>query len=436
MCLARPAEKIVRDQYCITAMKCATQLLLNLVLLCSLTFSSCGKAERLGNSATPPISTPNNQLTSIPVGVLLGGGILLQARVNDSGPLQFALDSGGGSGFIVDLRRAKSLGLRIEGKSLSTGAGERSVDVVFAKNVLIKLPGTEFPSQTVAVIALDSLEPFSGQALDGIIGYGLFSHYIVEIDYAARRVNLYDPQAYYYSGSGTRLPLSLEKAHFFVPVKVVMTGRPPMDAKVMIDTGAPTTTITLNRPFVQRHDLLTVFRSRFLDRSLPGLGGEVKQVLSRASEFQLGDLQIRNPTITLAQDAAGSLANSDFDGIIGGELLRRFKVIFDTAHHQLILEPNAHFAEPYEHNMSGIGLRAEGKDFKTIKIYRIIADSPAARAGLQEGDEIMFINGKPSLSFTLDKLYQMFKQEGLEYVFSILRGQTRLQIKIKLRRLV
>jgi hypothetical protein len=283
---------------------------------------------------------------------------------------------------------------------------------------------------------LDPLEPFSGLALDGIIGYGLFSCYIVEIDYAALRVNLYSPQSYYYSGSGTRLPLTSERAHFFVSVKVVMTGRPPVAAKLMIDTGAPTTTITLNTPFVEGHDLQTVAASRILDRSLPGLGGETKQLLSRASEFQLGDLLIRNPTIALAQDAAGSLANSDFDGIIGGELLRRFKVIFDTAHNQLILEPNAHFAEPYEHNMSGIGLRAEGKDFKTIKIYRIIADSPAAQAGLVEGDEIMSIDGKPAFDFTLDKLYQMFKQEGQEYLFSILRNQKRLQFKIKLRRLV
>jgi hypothetical protein len=66
---------------------------IKLVLLCSLVFSSCAKAQRLESNARPPISTQNNQITSIPVDVLLGGGILLQARVNDSGPLQFALDS-------------------------------------------------------------------------------------------------------------------------------------------------------------------------------------------------------------------------------------------------------------------------------------------------------------------------------------------------------
>jgi len=408
---------------------------LRLLVFCTLIVSSCVKAQRLESHA-PRVSTSNNQITSIPADVLLGGGILLQARVNNSASLWFALDSGSGAGFIIDSRRAKALRLELQGSGVSTGAGEHSVDFNFAGNVSINLSGTEFPSQRVAVIALDALEPFSGRTLDGIIGYGLFSSYIVEIDYAAHRVNLYDLQSYRYSGSGTRLPLTIEKDHFYIPVKVAMPNHTSVEAKLMVDSGAPTATVVLNRPFVEKHKLLADTGRIILDRSLPGLGGETKQLLSRARELQLDDLIIQNPTIMLSQDAAGSLASSSFDGIIGGELLRRFKVVFDTAHHQLILEPNAYFAEPYEHNMSGIGLRAEGRDFKTIRIYRIIADSPAAQAGLREGDEIVSIDSKSASDFTLDQLYRMFKHEGREYVFSILRGQAKLQTKIKLRRLI
>lgn len=407
---------------------------LRLLVFCALIISSCAKSQRVG-SHSPPVSTSNNQTTSIPADILLGGGILLQARVNNSEPLWFALDSGGGSGFIIDSRRAKILGLELQGRGVSTGAGEHSVDFSFAENASINLPGAEFPSQRVAVIALDALEPFSGRTLDGIIGYGLFSRYVVEVDYASHRVNLYDLQSYRYSGSGTRLPLTIEKDLFFIPVKITMPNRTSIEAKLMVDSGAPTATVVLNRPFVEKHNLLADSGRMILDRSLPGLGGETKQLLGRASELQLDDLIIRNPTIMLSQDAAGSLASSSFDGIIGGELLRRFKVIFDTAHHQLILEPNVYFTEPYEHNMSGIGLRAEGKDFKTIRIYRIIADSPAAQAGLREGDEIVSIDSKPAYDFTLDQLYRMFKQEGREYVFRIARGRAKLETKIKLRRL-
>jgi len=406
-----------------------------LLAVCTLIISSCAKAQRLENRASP-ISTSNSKITSIPADVLLGGGILLQASVNNSEPLWFALDCGGGSGFIIDSRRAKTLGLELQGKGVSVGAGEQPVDFSFAENVNINLPGAAFPSQRAAVIALDALEPFSGRTLDGIIGYGLFSRYVVEVDYAERRVNLYNLQGYSYSGSGTRLPLTIEKDLFFIPVKITMPNHTSIETKLMVDSGAPTATVVLNRPFVEKHKLLAGMGRMFLDRSLPGLGGETKQLLGRASELQLGNLTIRNPTITLSQDAAGSLASSSFDGIIGGELLRRFKVIFDVAHHQLILEPNAYFTEPYEHNMSGIGLRAEGEDFKTIRIYRVIAGSPAAQAGLREGDELVSVDGKPASDFTLDQLYGMFKQDGREYVFGIARGQAKLQAKIKLRHLV
>jgi PDZ domain/Aspartyl protease len=405
-----------------------------LLTVCALIASSCAKAQRLENRP-PPTSTSDSQIATIPADVLLGGGLLLQARVNDSEPLWFALDSGGGSGFIIDSRRAKVLGLELQGGGESTGAGEHSVKFSYAENVNINLPGAALPPQKVAVIALDALEPFAGRELDGIIGYGLFSRYVVEVDYAAHRINLYDPQGYRYSGSGVRLPLTVEKDHFFIPVWITMPNRTPIGARVMVDSGAPTATIVLNRPFVEKQNLLAGAGRMFLDRSLPGLGGETKQLLSRASEVRLGTLSIPNPTITFSQDAAGSLADPTFDGIIGGELLRRFKVVFDAPHRQLILEPNAYFNEPYEHNMSGAGLRAEGKDFRTVRINRIIADSPAAQAGLREGDVLVSVDGKPSSDFTLSQLYGMFKQEGREYVFGIARGQAKFQTKIKLRRL-
>ncbi|MBA2341441.1 MAG: PDZ domain-containing protein [Pyrinomonadaceae bacterium] len=85
--------------------------------------------------------------------------------------------------------------------------------------------------------------------------------------------------------------------------------------------------------------------------------------------------------------------------------------------------------------MSGISLRVEGKNFKTLKAHRIIENSPASEAGLREGDEIAAIGGQPASSLTLNHIYQMFKQEGREYDMSIIRGRERLQVKIKLRRL-
>lgn len=422
-------------------MKLVIRLSVQLALCGSLLFSPCLRAQRLETTAatvvtqTRAAAVDGKPVASLTGETLLGGGLLLRTRVNNSEPLWFVLDSAGGSGFIINRSLADSLGLKLRGRATSTGAGENSFDVTFANNTRIALPGVELPPQTVAVVSLSSLEPFAGHSLDGVLGFGLFGRYVVEIDYAARKVNLYEPQSYRYSGSGTRLPLTIEGSHFYIPARVVISGRNAFEGKFMVDTGAPMTTLIVNRPNVERYGLLSSLRKKVLDNSAPGLGGETKQILSRASMIQLGGLTIHQPNISLSQDAEGVLASPSFDGLIGGELLRRFKVIFDPLHKQLILEPNAHFTEPYEHNMSGLSLNAEGENFRIIRVHRIIEDSPAAAAGLREGDVITTINGQPASSFSLERLYQMFKQEGQEYDLSIMRGAEKLQARLKLRRL-
>src|SRR5206468_1222475 len=53
--------------------------------------------------------------------------IYLQARVNGSAPLWFLFDSGAGSS-LVDLKRAKELGLKLKGSFQARGAGEGSLE--------------------------------------------------------------------------------------------------------------------------------------------------------------------------------------------------------------------------------------------------------------------------------------------------------------------
>jgi len=116
--------------------------------------------------------------------------------------------------------------------------------------------------------------------------------------------------------------------------------------------------------------------------------------------------------------------------------LRRFRVIFDYAHKRMILEPNGGLSEPFEYDMSGIRLRAEGQDFKTLRVRRVVENSPATEAGVREGDLISAIDGKPTAELSLSQINQMFKQEGKEYLLEIIRGKEKKAIKLKLRRLI
>ena len=111
-------------------------------------------------------------------------------------------------------------------------------------------------------------------------------------------------------------------------------------------------------------------------------------------------------------------------GIIGGEVLRRFTVVFDYSRNQMILEPNVHFAEPYEFDLAGLMPVAEGANLDVFRVYHVIDGSPAQEAGVRTGDVISAIDGRTSADLSLEQVRRLFKQgEGKEYRVSLLRGE-------------
>jgi len=360
--------------------------------------------------------------------------IFHQVSVNGSPPLWFALDTGASFPFVIDTRRAKALAIQVQSKVKSEGgAGQGSFDIGFAEDVSLNLSGIAFPNQRVAVIDPHDLESVIGRPLDGLIGRPLLNRFVVEIDYFANRTRLYDPATYTYSGSGESLPLELDGDHVFVAVKITMPGGDPTEGRFLVDTGGAMTTALMTKRFAESHKLLEHAGKTITDRSLPALGGDLDLLVTRGKALQLGHIVIQDPIITLSQHSAGALAGG-FDGVIGGELLRRFKVIFDSARRRLILEPNAHLGEACEYNMSGMMLRAEGKDLKSLRVHRIIKDSPAEKAGLQEGDRLVRI--KDAKQFTMDEIDEMSKKAGRNILLRIVRGSKELEFNVPMRRLI
>jgi S1-C subfamily serine protease len=83
--------------------------------------------------------------------------------------------------------------------------------------------------------------------------------------------------------------------------------------------------------------------------------------------------------------------------------------------------------------MSGIVLVADGAD---LLIDDVEENSSAAKAGVQGGDILAAINGRPAAEFTLDQIRTMFMQDGKEYLLSLKRDGKVLQIKLKLKRII
>lgn len=416
-------------------MKALHYLLLSRVGVALITLSCCvGEPSFVNGSSTQSLAA-QAKVASIPIEVDGENYVFIKASVNGSAPLNFILDSGAGSGLVLYFKAAQALGLKLQGKGKGGGAGEGTFATTSIKGVSLSFPGVEMGNQTFVVFPPGKNSAFD-RVVDGVIGYTLFSRYVVEVDYQSRVVNLYEPKTYQYMGSGESIPLRILSNVPFARMKIPIEGRKPLEGDFIVDLGAGRFTVILNTVLVESNNLLAVAKKTIKEPGAEGVGGDVKLLVGRVPSLQLGSFTLTDPVVHFAQDRKGAFASSEFSGVIGGELLRRFKVLFDYAHKRMILEPNAGLAEPFEYDMSGIRLRAGGEDFKTVRVQRLVENSPATEAGVREGDLISAIDGKPTAELSLSQIKHMFRQQDQEYLLGVIRGEEKKQIKLKLRRLV
>jgi len=387
--------------------------------------SSFGNAQELNK----PVSSADLQFASgqsasrIPF-ERVGNFVYLRARLNDSEPLWFLLDTAATASYF-DTERAKALGL---------GRDD------FAKGVSLDFPGVKLLNQKFLPLRL-GFGIYNGHAIDGLLGYDFISRFVIEIDYVNNTVSLHEPKSYKHSGSGEVVPITLLEDESggkvpLVKVKIMQQGRAAVVGNFIADI-AVRFAVNFNTPFVDANKLLQFAQPTI---QVPLGGGaavrESRQAIGRVPTVQIGRFTFKKTVAVFFQDKQGVVSLSEFDGIIGAEIWRRFKVIFDYSRGQMILEPNRYISDSEQYDMSGMLLIAEGTDFRTFKVRRMIENSPATLAGLREGDIISAIDGKPTSNLTLEQVRQMFKQKGRSYRLTVERDGQKIQTKIKLRRLI
>jgi hypothetical protein len=360
--------------------------------------------------------------------------IFLQARVNNSPPLWFILDTGA-SGTLINTSRVKGLGLKYLDTAKLTGMGG-SVKGDYLGGATFSLPGVEVFDRKIVSMPIDPLLSRVGRVVDGVIGYDFFKLFVVEIDYVAKTINLYDPRGYTYSGPGERVPFRVRgKGTPFTRVKIELAGRDAVEGEFEIDTGADSA-LSINGPFTEAHGLLKSLAHKSGTLTGAGAGGDSPYISARVGSMQLGRFRFESPVVSFSQDTKGSGASTESAGQLGTEIFRRFRVVFDYSRGRMILEPNQNFSEPFETDMSGLDLVAEGSDLRTFTVNAVEANSPADAAGLREEDVLVAIDGRPVAELNLDQLTSMFTHEGKEYELTVKRGQETLKVKMKLRRLI
>ena len=361
--------------------------------------------------------------------------ILIRVKINNSGPLWFIFDTGDKVA-IVDLGRAKSLGLSLHGEVNVGGAGAGTLKGSTVQDASLTVIGVEGnPQPVVLAIPLDGLEPRFGHDIDGIIGADFIKQFVVEIDYPARVLRLHDKNKFVYSGSGEVLPLTfIHGGHPIIDADVTVTGRPAVKGRFVLDFGSGAS-LALHRPFVEQQNLLAPSQKTIRVIGAGGAGGKITGRSGRVAELRIGKFQIDNPLTLFSEDRSGAFASSEIQGNIGAMILSKFKTLLDYGRERIIFEPNASLKDPIAPVSNGLKLIADGFDYKTFRVEELLEDSPATEAGLQKEDVVLAVDGRPTAELTLSSLNEALERP-VPHKLSVRRAGQTLEITLTPRRLI
>jgi Aspartyl protease/PDZ domain len=355
--------------------------------------------------------------------VLFHNRVYLPVEVNGHETFEMVLDTGAAMSGLSEAA-ASAVHLRAAGKAELVGNGESRLKIALAKDVTFRLGGAELPEKSVAIVPYADLEEHEGRRISGVLGVSLFRRYVVMIDYPTKTLSLYQSRDFVYSGPGDRVPLRLPGAALFKAV-IELPDRDFITCNLAVDLGTYSA-LRLYRPFLEKHHLVD---QPGIDSFGFGLGGEFPERLGRVSALRIGSLSLKGPITSFSAARSGATSGSSYDGTIGGEVLRRFKVILDYAHQEMILEPGSDFSEPWATDTSGLLLRAGGADLKTISVLHVLTKTPAAAAGIKEGDVILSVDHQEALYLSLEGIRRLLTGPG-NHRLLVRRGQRALEVDV------
>jgi hypothetical protein len=362
-----------------------------------------------------------------------------EGRIGSSKPLQFILDTGSGSS---SLDRAVALelklGLRNLGKS-ATGGGNKAFQIAALDHpACLTIAGARMPADMLA-FDLRQVSSVEGIRVDGLIGADFFNGHVVVIDPAAPSVEVRAP-SFEYKGNGIVLPLLPAPAGSpawlpYTAAAITDSSGTRIEGTFALDTGVRLA-LLLFSPFAALHPL-PKGAARVPGTTVGiGLGGESRGTLFRTAFLELGGIRAREVMTVASTDERGAFADPHVAGIIGGDFLRRYKLYLDYPHSRAILEPLPRAEEPFTYDASGLFLVADGKDLSRVRVLRVIAGSPAAAAGVGEGDLMVSIDGEPAARLRLEGVRRKLRAAGRQTALRISRGKRTLQLSISLQDLL
>ncbi|WP_338873436.1 aspartyl protease family protein [Spirosoma sp. SC4-14] len=368
--------------------------------------------------------------------------IIVPVQINGSDTLQFILDTGVGNTLITDPTIFQKRPLTLARKVKLIGAGEgNNLTASIAINNDLKMGGLRASHHNIVILDEDilKLSEYVGTPVHGIFGYEVFANFVVNVDFQRREIMIMQPKKYHYKKrKGDRYPITIHDTKAYTDALSVYDGEKSMPLRVVLDTGAGHA-LLLDR---SRSTSAVPLPAKVVRAQLGrGLNGVINGSLGRIEKIRFGRFELDNILASFPDSSAFGMKLVDMperQGNVGCELLRRFNVTFNYPERYIVMKPVKRLMhETFEHDMSGLELRAKGEQYRNYYIGKIIEGSPADLAGLQEGDELMFVNNNSVSNLTISDIYKILqKGEGKEVSVLVRRKGELVVATFALKRLI
>jgi hypothetical protein len=287
--------------------------------------------------------------------------------------------------------------------------------VKFLYNQELHLPGLTVDKLNFHINDYDVLSSVYGEKIDGIIGYSFFSRYIVKIDFDSSQIDVYKPGEIDYPKNGT----TLRPAFTTLPIQNLhIKDRRPLDFNFYFDTGAGLCFL-VSEAFAADSNVFSKKRKPIVTQA-EGMGGKLQMKLTVMKLVQVGKYKFRNVPTYLFQDDFNVTSYPFVGGLLGNDLLRRFNLILNYPQREIHLLPNSHFYEPFDYAYTGMAMYYVNG---SVVVEDVAEGSPAAKAGIKEGDIIIGVG----TNFTNNIMqYKTLLQTSFEKIKLIISRNSRL----------
>lgn len=356
--------------------------------------------------------------------------IILPVTINNKVTLKFILGSSVEYSILSRKALGDELGLNYVRK-IQLGSVDGNPNFAYSANGAQLSIGAAKTGDNHPMLVLENdfmnLSNIARTRVDGVIGYDLLGSFIVEVNRTRKKIVLHPKASFEVPNGYWEVPIEVVARKAYMPANIVFENWERETKKFQIKTGA-THTVLFNSDSNIFH-----LPARKLEVPL-GMGptGQITGYVGRVREFKMGDAEFENVVASFTKNVIGK---GNETGSIGAGILSRFDLIIDYSGNRMLIRRNKKYGSDFEYDLSGMRVDSDGGG--NFFVAHVIPNSPAAKAGIKEGDRVLSIQGQALTENNLNELLKVFlEKKGRRVKMEIEKDGRATEVSFTLIRLI